>query len=128
MSFYIPSFHINAHQQACIDKFHPQNDVTLGDIDGEAVERVWSQLASFSFTTRNMSSMNRKEQLEDAFKEIQRKVRERLAKNLFAKRKKNERQLRFLVKTKQSNFGLEQHSVNEQVDIIFDQPLLFVSA
>lgn len=94
--FFIPTFHINAHRQACLDHFHPKNEPTLGDIDGEAVERFWSQLSIFSHTTRNMSSANRKEQLEDAILEIRRKSRERILKVLFSKFKKTQRMLTIL--------------------------------
>jgi hypothetical protein len=83
--FFVPAFHANAHRGDCLRVFHPKNDPSLGDVDGEAVERFWSQLAVFSKTIRNMSKSNRSEQLEDAITNIRRRVVNRLPAALKAK-------------------------------------------
>ena len=96
VSFFIPSFHINAHKSECVARFHPSNQTSLGLLDGEAVERLWSQLVSFSYTTRNMGKGVRKEQLEDCFVGIQRKIYWRLPCTLLSKRTRLQRQLNVL--------------------------------
>ena len=93
VNFYIPAFHINAHKQSCVDEYHPRNVCSLGDIDGEAVERIWSQLSVFSHTTRNMSAANRREALEDAVTDLQSKVKASLIKNLQKKLKETKKTL-----------------------------------
>lgn len=90
MRVFIPVFHINAHRASCIALYHPRNDASLGDVDGEAVERMWSQLSVFSHTSRNMSSGNRRELLEDAIAEIRQKTKTNLLKNLNSKIRKND--------------------------------------
>ena len=42
------------------------NNPSLGSVDGECVERIWSRLRDYTVSTRNMSSAHRDEQLEDA--------------------------------------------------------------
>lgn len=80
--FFIPAFHVNAHKNKCIEDYHPKNCPSIGVIDGETVERMWSQLAVFSFTTRNMSQGNRKEQLEDAITALRERTVLRMSSNL----------------------------------------------
>lgn len=78
VQFFIPVFLINAHRNSCVSQFHPRNDPSIGEIDGETVERVWSQLAIFSHTTRNMPKGNRTETLEDAFQALRDRVKKGL--------------------------------------------------
>ena len=66
-SFYVPSFHANAHVMSCIAKYHPKGFPILGNIDGEDLERLWSTIGNFSPIVRNMSKEGRREQLEGAF-------------------------------------------------------------
>jgi hypothetical protein len=94
--FFIPAFHINAHKESCLVKYHPRNVPSMGDIDGESVERMWSQLASYSCTTRNMSAGNRREQLADAIQEIRTQTVCRLAKYLASKMRKSQRILNII--------------------------------
>ena len=98
--FFVPAFHVNAHRGDCLKLFHPKYDLSLGDVDGETVERFWSQLAVFSKTVRNMSKSNRIEQLEDAITSIRRKILSRLPAALKAKVNKCNRVLDFVEKSK----------------------------
>jgi hypothetical protein len=87
-SFYVPSFHANAHVVSCIMKHHPKNYPNLGIIDGEDLERLWSGLGNFSQIVRNMSKEGRREQLEDAFMAARRRSLASLGSRLKSKYKK----------------------------------------
>jgi hypothetical protein len=87
-SFYIPSFHANAHVYSCVMKFHPKRFPVLGMIDGEDLERLWSSLGNFSPIVRNMSREARREQLEDGLLGARRRGLNTLKKRLMKKKTK----------------------------------------
>jgi hypothetical protein len=88
IKFFIPVFHINAHKADCLSLYHPKNNSSLGELDGETVERLWSQLNVFSHTTRNMCKANRIEQLEDAVTYLRNNILSRMLRTLLSKEKK----------------------------------------
>jgi hypothetical protein len=50
----------------CLELFHPKKLKGFGKTDGEATERLWSDLGPYSRTTKEMLSGNRQDLLEDA--------------------------------------------------------------
>lgn len=59
-SFAIPVFHAYAHVLSCQAVRNPRNLVEYGRTDGEATERLWSDLNPFVRSTRSMLQSNRK--------------------------------------------------------------------
>jgi hypothetical protein len=63
--FLVPKFHLPAHSKDCYFDYNPALNAVIGHVDGECCERLWSRLGLCSYFTRNMSSGQRLEQLED---------------------------------------------------------------
>jgi hypothetical protein len=66
MTFFIPIFHVQAHGGNCLRLYHPRRAPDLGLVDGECCERAFAYMGKFSYTTRNMSPQNRRDQLESS--------------------------------------------------------------
>lgn len=62
----VPIFHAYAHQASCQHKYSPRNIEGFGLTDGENIERLWSYLGRFAKMTKEMSSGNRIDLLNDA--------------------------------------------------------------
>lgn len=62
----VPAFHVHAHGPSCLPLFHPRRLSGFGHTDGEAVERLWSELGPYARSTKEMLSGNRIDTLEDA--------------------------------------------------------------
>ncbi len=65
VSFLVPSFHCNAHGINCIRRYHVERNPCAGLCDGEASERIWSQLIKIDTIVRNQAEENRILQIED---------------------------------------------------------------
>jgi hypothetical protein len=91
--FLIPSFHVNAHVMKCVTTMHPKLFPSVGTIDGEDLERIWSQLGNFSYIVRNMTVQGRRHQLEDALLDQRRRRIKALRPRLIKKKKRMEFEL-----------------------------------
>jgi hypothetical protein len=58
-------FHIHGHQEDCFPKYTPNFIPGIGQVDGEIVETLWSQLNEVSGSTRSMAMFHRRETLDD---------------------------------------------------------------
>jgi hypothetical protein len=58
-------FHIHGHQEECFPKYSPNFIPGMGQVDGEIVETLWSQLNEVSGSTRSMAAFHRRETLDD---------------------------------------------------------------
>ncbi|KAL0582408.1 hypothetical protein ABG067_007743, partial [Albugo candida] len=56
----VPVFHAFAHVMHCQAAFNPAYTNVVGNVDGEGMERFWSDMASLIRMTRNMSHANRR--------------------------------------------------------------------
>jgi hypothetical protein len=61
----IGQFHIHGHQDDCFPKYSPNFIPGMGQVDGEIIETLWSQLNEVSGSTRSMSAFHRRETLND---------------------------------------------------------------
>jgi hypothetical protein len=61
----IGQFHIHGHQEDCFPKYTPNFIPGIGQVDGEIIETLWSQLNEVSGSTRSMSTFHRRETLND---------------------------------------------------------------
>jgi Kyakuja-Dileera-Zisupton transposase len=61
----IGQFHIHGHQDDCFPKYSPNFIPGIGQVDGEIIETLWSQLNEVSGSTRSMSMFHRRETLND---------------------------------------------------------------
>jgi hypothetical protein len=61
----IGQFHIHGHQEDCFPKYSPNFIPGIGQVDGEIIETLWSQLNEVSGSTRSMSKFHRRETLND---------------------------------------------------------------
>jgi hypothetical protein len=61
----LPIWHASAHEKMCANKFSLSFLAGVGRSDGEGVERMWSDLNSSAFHTKDMSVGNRADTLED---------------------------------------------------------------
>jgi hypothetical protein len=106
LSFYIPSFHINAHRADCFFSLHPDFSPDVGYVDGEDVERLWSQLGNLSSIVRQSSKASRFEQLEDSLAHFWESKYFALPQLLQKRRKKGEMDVARLTETVQANDGV----------------------
>jgi hypothetical protein len=62
----VPAFHVHSHGPSCVELLHPRKLQGFGNTDGEATERLWSDLGPYARITKEMLSGNRMDVLEDA--------------------------------------------------------------
>lgn len=62
----VPAFHVHSHGPSCVELLHPRKLKGFGNTDGEATERLWSDLGPYAKITKEMLSGNRMDVLEDA--------------------------------------------------------------
>ncbi|CAO3632161.1 unnamed protein product [Mucor hiemalis] len=86
-SFVLPVFHAYAHVLSCQALRNPTNLVEFGRTDGEATERLWSDLSPFVRSTRSMLQSNRKLVLGQAIRFRNENKRMGLGDSLVAKDK-----------------------------------------
>ncbi|KAK7029968.1 CxC2 domain-containing protein [Favolaschia claudopus] len=65
--FLVPKFHLPAHIESCNIKFSFLFTPYVGQTDGEAPERGWSNINPLALSTREMSPHLRRETLDDHF-------------------------------------------------------------
>ncbi|GBE84371.1 hypothetical protein SCP_0603500 [Sparassis crispa] len=65
--FLIPKFHINAHQKSCQDNYSFHHTLHVGEMDGEGVERPYSDSNLYSSSTKEIGPGSRCNFLDDAF-------------------------------------------------------------
>jgi hypothetical protein len=58
-------FHIHGHQDHCFARYSPSYIPAAGQVDGEILETLWSQLNKVSGSTRTMTKFHRREMLDD---------------------------------------------------------------
>ncbi|KAE8222257.1 hypothetical protein CF319_g4510 [Tilletia indica] len=66
----IPLFHVYGHTSGCQAKYSPRRVEGMGWSDGEGMERVWSAISNLISSTRSMSQVNRRFQLEERFEHL----------------------------------------------------------
>lgn len=65
LEFAIPKFHLLAHGQPCNIPYSLNYKKGVGRVDGEGVERCWSNLNGVAPSTRQMGPGSRKDTIED---------------------------------------------------------------
>jgi hypothetical protein len=65
--FLVPKFHLPAHIESCNIKFSFLLTRYVGQTDGEAPERGWSNINPLAMSTREMGPNVRREVLDDHF-------------------------------------------------------------
>jgi Kyakuja-Dileera-Zisupton transposase len=93
----IGDFHIHGHQVECFTMYSSNFIPGIGQVDGEVVETLWSQLNEVSGSTRTMSTFHRRETLDDHMNDSNWKKLTRMAQSL-CRKLRNARQQHPLVK------------------------------
>ncbi|EIW73761.1 hypothetical protein CONPUDRAFT_68447 [Coniophora puteana RWD-64-598 SS2] len=61
----IGQFHVHGHKDACVARWSLLYIVGAGNVDGEILETLWAALNEISRSTRSMSTLHRKEVLDN---------------------------------------------------------------
>ncbi|KAF9470578.1 hypothetical protein BDN70DRAFT_821168, partial [Pholiota conissans] len=61
----IGMFHVHGHQEQCFYRFAPSFIPGAGNVAGEILESLWSELNQISSSTRTMTLAGRAETLDD---------------------------------------------------------------
>jgi hypothetical protein len=67
LTFLVPKFHLPAHIEACNLKYSFNLTRDVGQMDGEAPERGWSEANPLARSTKEMGPGSRRDALDDHF-------------------------------------------------------------
>ncbi|KDQ05717.1 hypothetical protein BOTBODRAFT_77692, partial [Botryobasidium botryosum FD-172 SS1] len=70
IEFYIPKMHLLAHREDCQYLYSLNFNPSTGRVDGEGIERTWSDMNESATSTREMNAGHRHEVLEDHMDEV----------------------------------------------------------